>query len=153
MDLAALILKSSSTKSEALLKLRALSAYVSAELFGGQYQPDAAEEELTDWVKEASQEIISGFDKKSFTTIFTGAEKAIKAADAIVIYLPFDLSGDNLAAISKKANSLLEIKIDPSLIAGCAIANKGVYKDYSVRAKIAEQHQEIIKLIKSDKHD
>lgn len=153
MDLAALILKSSSTKAEALLKLRALSASVSADLFGGEYHPDAAEAEFADWVKKTSQMVKENLDAKTAGDTFAAAEKTIKSAETVVLYLPFVLPAENIAEISAKINSLLEIKIDPSLIAGCAIAKNGVYKDYSVRARLSEKHEEISQILKSKIYD
>jgi len=39
---------------------------------------------------------------------------------------------------------VFDFKVDPSLIGGCAFVYKGVYKDYSLRARISDNKDKII---------
>lgn len=39
---------------------------------------------------------------------------------------------------------IFDVKVDPGLIGGCAIAYKGVYRDYSLKAKISQNKEKLM---------
>lgn len=154
MDITTLILKNSYTKPEALRKLRSLSASVEASLYGGDYRLDPSEELYAAWLRDATAQVLSEKPNKegpSLQTknIFSLPEKTLRAIEPVVLYLPFELPEEGIKKIVGKLREgdnkscLIEIKYDPSLLAGCAISYKGNYKDYSLRAKLAEKRREL----------
>ncbi|MCL4390137.1 MAG: F0F1 ATP synthase subunit delta [Patescibacteria group bacterium] len=70
--------------------------------------------------------------------------KKTNLSDKLVICTPAPLSDDQVAQLADKAGQPVEIKIDPSLIGGAALSINGLYKDYSLKAKFAE-NEDILK--------
>lgn len=115
-DLVPSILTASFTKAEALRKLKDLKGAVSLNT---PHSPKTDE-------------------------AFQKAEKEIREIEPLVIFLPFDLPEEKIPQLGALVRQnfgpkfLMEIKYDPSLIAGAALAWKGIYKDYSVKSKIKD---------------
>ncbi|OGE71743.1 hypothetical protein A2617_00795 [Candidatus Daviesbacteria bacterium RIFOXYD1_FULL_41_10] len=125
------ILQDNFTQDAALRTLRELKEQALLLLFGN------SQVKQTAWME--------GITKDNAYEIFDAIEAEIKKIEPLVIYMPCDISGEKVALIGTKArqlfgnNFLLEIKSDPGLLAGPAFAWNGVYKDYSVREKLAGQ--------------
>ena len=71
-----------------------------------------------------------------------------------MVYTPVIIPDETIPELGQKIRAtfgtvLFELRFDPDLIGGCALVWKGVYKDYSLRAKIAEKHKEILEGFKS----
>ncbi len=135
------ILQDTYTLSVLKHKLNILKAYLLHQFFGT--SPDEKE---ADWIKALPLQNIS---KDNVYEMFTNLEAQIAKLPTLIIYLTFEADDDSLAQIgifARKAylpSLLLDIKYDPNLIAGAALVWKGVYKDYSLRAKIEEKKEEI----------
>lgn len=75
----------------------------------------------------------------------------INSANIVLIYIPFEIPEPERVKMGRyfKQNfgplSLFDIIYDPALIGGCALSFKGVYKDYSLRAKILANEQAVLK--------
>lgn len=101
------------------------------------------------WLKSLPPALLSQFNKDNIYTIFGQLQKEITTLKLLVIYLTFEPDNDSLANIGNYTRKLyglsllLDIKYDPNLIAGAALVWKGVYKDYSLRAKIEEKKSEV----------
>ena len=71
-----------------------------------------------------------------------------------IIFIPFELPEEGMAALGQRMrrlfgkNFLAEIKLDPNLLAGAALVWDGVYKDYSLREKIEDNRERIIKTLR-----
>src|SRR3989338_3041485 len=80
-------------------------------------------------------------------------EKSINDTKNILMYLPFELPEDQVIVLGgwfKKnlgEDTLFEINYDPELIGGCAISYKGIYKDFSLRAKVDENKVKILEVL------
>ncbi|MCL4398032.1 F0F1 ATP synthase subunit delta [Patescibacteria group bacterium] len=81
---------------------------------------------------------------------FDKAREEIKTIEPLYLYLPAQVPEENLQSIVGKLRRdygdrfLIEIKIDPALLGGCALSYKGIYKDYSLKAKL-EKNREALK--------
>jgi F0F1-type ATP synthase delta subunit len=81
---------------------------------------------------------------------FETLEKDIKTIEPLILYLPYELPDEEISQIGTKLRAdygnkfLIEVNIDPNLIAGCALSFKGIYKDYSIKQKIADNKQQIL---------
>lgn len=136
------ILQNTYTLSSLKHKLNILKAYLLHQFFGV-----PSDEKEADWIKGLPLQNIS---KDNVYEVFKSMEQAIAKLPTLTIYLTFEADDQSLAQIgifARKAylpSLLLDIKYDPNLIAGCSLVWKGVYKDYSLRAKIEEKKQEIL---------
>jgi len=80
-------------------------------------------------------------------------ESGIDKTRTIIMYVPFELpEGENIKlGLWFKQNfgptTLYDLIFDPTLIGGCALSSNGVFKDYSLKQKIAEQRSRILEVL------
>lgn len=123
------------------------------------------------WLYTINEQMFLDFKPENIQQVLSEIEQEIVNQKIVIIYLSFDpenyQSTLELSEIANTANSfelrdvpheignwckanidkkiLMEIKIDPNIIGGCALSINGVYKDYSVRARMVENKDAIIK--------
>lgn len=84
----------------------------------------------------------------------TDLENNISKLQVLILYLPFEVNDRIVEQIGQKTRIifsqllLLDIKYDPSLIAGCALVWKGILRDYSLKAKIEQEKAQILESFK-----
>lgn len=152
MDIITILIKDIYTKSEVQQKLRAVTDYFNLTLYGSGRGSETPPDEA---IAPLVSKLLPKKDKKAIENLKDNLPKAVKTLEQIppvVLYLPFELPEANLKeiALSLRAilpNALLEIKYSTFLIAGCALSYRGIYKDYSIKAKLGEKREEIEKLL------
>lgn len=96
------------------------------------------------------------FPPDHFSGLFQKAEQAISQIEPLVIYSPIPLPETEVSLIGQSLRQsygphfLIDLKSDPSLIAGPALVWKGIYKDYSIRQKVKENRPMILKFLKEE---
>jgi hypothetical protein len=95
--------------------------------------------------------LLESIKNDDFVKLNAYIENFIKSAQSLSVYLVFSLEKEQLKEIGewmrtnlKNPRLVFDIKVDAALIGGCAIAYKGVYKDYSLRAKITANKEKLI---------
>lgn len=108
----------------------------------------------SNWLKSLPESFYQKFTKDNVYEIFATLEQT-NNFKILTIYLTFEPDDATLTQIGTLArqnfnlpNLLLDIKLDQNLIAGTALSWKGIYKDYSIRAKIEERRSELLKEFK-----
>lgn len=102
------------------------------------------------WLQSLPKEFYQQFNKDNVYHIFDEFDAQIQKLTMLTLYLTFEPDEASLSQIGTFArktfsqNMLLDIKFDPNLIAGCALSFKGIYKDYSLRAKIESRKGEML---------
>lgn len=130
-----IILQDTFVKNAALKKTAVLKDHLLEKVFTAKADPQAAK-----W----------GVTPQNIYEVFDNLEKSIKALEPLVIYLPYELPEEQIIEIGQKLRSdygknfLMDIQIDPSLIAGAALSYKGIYKDTSVKQRIIDNQKEIL---------
>lgn len=147
-----IIVKDTYTISNLKSSLRILRAYFSKIFFG------AADLVLNEgdmiWVNSLPKDFLAKFDKNNTNQKIAELEKKISQLQPLTIYLPFEANDEAIKFIGELTRKLfnpklpLDIKYNPTLLAGCALSWKGVYKDYSLRAKIEERKGEVLESFK-----
>jgi hypothetical protein len=109
--------------------------------------------------KSKEQEWLAGFDQKllsqltsdQFSAMSDHIDQYLAGLNSLTIYfvfLPDHAQIKNIGEwLRKSLNNpklIFNVKVDPGLIGGCAIVYKGVYKDYSMKAKISENKGQLI---------
>ncbi len=128
-------------------KFRILKAYLEAQVFDS---PHTLAPEDSAWLNHLSPEFFKSFNKDNLSEALANLEQQISKLLPLILYLSFEPDKNTIASISSwlrqnlSQQSILEIKFDPDLIGGCAIVKNGVYKDYSLRARIEEQKELIL---------
>lgn len=104
-----------------------------------------------DGLEGFDMELLKSIKNDDFVKLNEYIENFIKSAQSLSVYLVFSPEPAQLKEIGewmrtnlKNPRLIFDIKVDAALIGGCAIAYKGVYKDYSLRAKISANKEKLI---------
>jgi hypothetical protein len=106
--------------------------------------------ENIEWLNALSPEFLNQFNKDNVYQVFKDLEVEVEKIQTMVLYVAVGLpekETDEIGAFLRKLTGkllLVDIKVDPSLLAGCAFVWNGIYKDYSLRKKIEENRNEIL---------
>ena len=158
------LIANSYTKPQVIKRLSLLHDFLNFWLFGSQQN---LEEALTQFQqKNPDSQLTSAFDS-TFLNQFNRAnvtERLKELSDrlnqfkVLTISLPVDFPEDQINQIGQylrtnfKTQLLIEIKIDPMLIAGVGLSWSGSYRDYSLKAKIAQNRNAILEDFKKGLH-
>lgn len=141
-------LKDTYTLSQLKHRLKILRIKLSQQFFGGQSEDTLSPLDLK-WFDSIPKELLSLFNKDNYSRLISDMELSLSKLQMLTVYLPFEANDDALKDIGTKSRQLfgeqflLDIKYNPELIAGCALSWKGIYKDYSLHARIEERKQVI----------
>ena len=149
------ILQDSFIKTIALKKVTGLKDYLLTKVFSPSKQGPPItgitdDREITSWILSLDPVVLSKINQQNIYSIFDQLEKDIKAIEPLMIHLPYELPAEQIAKIGQKLREdynnkfLLDIQINPALIAGAALSYRGIYRDYSVRQSISDQREAIL---------
>lgn len=147
-----IILKDTYSLTSLKHRLRILKSNLLKTFFGGENnQTLSFTAQDLNWLQFLPEGFYRKFNKDNVYQILTGLEKGISGLPTLTIYLTFEPDDTTLSRIGSVARKtfnspflILDIKLDPNLIAGAALVWKGVYRDYSLRAKVENRKLEII---------
>lgn len=146
------ILKDTYSVTSLKHRLRILNSYFLKTFFG---ETEAAVDiplstQDSNWLKSLPESFYQKFNKDNVYEIFAGLEKEMENLKILNLYLTFEPDELTLSQIGFSARKtfnlsllLLDIKVDPNLIAGTALVWKGVRRDYSLKAKLEEKRQDL----------
>lgn len=152
MNLLETILETTYTLHDLKHRVRVLRSYLELKLFGNESADFPAEDMA--WLSSLPQDFFSQFQKEKLTSIFTSLEQQINQINPLTIYLAFKPEVAEIAQIyswvrqNLTTKVVIETKFDPSLIGGVALVWNGVYKDYSLKAKIESQNPQLMEEFK-----
>lgn len=136
-----------------------LSVDKKIQLFLALHQHDILELNLLrqegSWLTSLGDDFYQKFNRDNLTRIFESLEKELAETKHIILYLPTEIPEASQMAIGQwfKTNvgvdTTFETKFDANLIGGCAISYNGMYRDYSLRAKIETNKQSILDSLKT----
>ncbi len=155
-DILTIVLQNTYSLSQLKTRLRVLKSNLLKTFFGGAQDLSGGTLSTTDlnWLQSLPPIFYQKFTKDNVYQIFTSLEKTILSLPVLTAYLTFEpdnISLSQLGAAARKnffPNLLLDIKLDPNLIAGTALVWKGVYKDYSLKSKLEARKEEILQEFK-----
>lgn len=142
-EILAIILKDTFTYSQLNSRLRAAKAQLLKKFFGGGGD-----------VSSLPQELQQQFNKDNFYQVFEALGKQIQQLPILTMYLTFEpdeITSSQIGSFARKTfgpNLLLDIKLNPALIAGCSLVWKGRLRDYSLKARLDEKKKEILENFK-----
>lgn len=148
-DILTTILNDTFSLTQYKTRVRLLKSNLLKTFFGGENETTLPSPQELQWLKALPENFYQKFNKDNVYQIFSDLDKEIAKLSTLTICLTFepdDATLSNLGAFARKMFGhllILDIKLDPRLIAGAALIWKGVYKDYSLRAKIEEKKSEI----------
>lgn len=147
-DLLNIILKDTLTQTGLKHAMLILRAFLSQKIFGSRAQ--FAPNDLN-WLNALPENFYQQFNSQNTYQLLEELTRETQKITPLVIYLAFETDEGIAAQICsfarqtfQKPNLILDIKLNPLLIAGCSLSFRGVYKDYSLKAKIEERKQDLI---------
>lgn len=150
MNILEIILKNTYSLTQLKRRIRALKEYLSVKLYstGDAYQ--YLDEQDAKWIKSLPEDFLSKFTSDNISTIFLEIEAEIQKLPILTIFISIEATEGVIEQIGSFVKNnfssfkLIETKYDPNLIAGCALSWNGVYRDYSLRARVEEKKMEIL---------
>lgn len=108
-------------------------------------------EEDVEWLKSFDEKTLEAVSGKQFPETIKFIENFINGINKLTIYFVFLPTEAQLKEIGtylreglKNPRLVFDLKIDPNLIGGCALAYNGVYKDYSLKGKISANKEKLV---------
>lgn len=92
-------------------------------------------------------------DQKNFNDLVEQTEQEIAAIAVLTIYAPVQLGSREALLVAEYVRQnfpgdyLVDIRLDSTLIAGCALVWKGKYGDFSLKQKMIDNREEIRKVV------
>lgn len=151
-DLLQAILTNTYTLQALHKKLEFLRQYYSAQFFN-QAGLTFDEKDLL-WLKSLGEQA-EQFNANNLNITLETLDKKVEALDQLTMYFAVDLPQERLDEVVKKVRQnikpdiLVDVKIDPSLLGGCTLVWKGIYKDYSIKKKIEDNKTEVMEQFKN----
>lgn len=152
-----LILRSSFTQNEAIRKLTVLKDYLSSKIFGSEVTQSKWSELLLEenraWFTGLDSAFLEQINAQNMETVFQEALSEIKKIEVLTIFTAIELPEEEVSAVAVYLrqtygpNFLIDVSIDPNIIAGAVLTWKGVQKDYSLRQKINQNRKQILGLL------
>ncbi len=138
------------TTSQIKRRLTALQFFLNSKIFGGTKSLTNIVVKDQYWIGSLGDNFFNAFNKKTISKELRELGEDLQKVPVLTILVPVELPEDKLSELGAwvrdqfKKQLILEVKINPGLIGGCALIWKGVYKDYSVKASIQVQQKEIL---------
>lgn len=149
-DILAVILQDTYSLTQLKSRLRILKSNLLKTFFGSQEADIPIHPQDLDWLKSLPPTFYQNFNKDNVYKIFVDIEAQIPKLPILTMYLVFEpdfITLNQIGAFTRQTFFpllLLDVKLNPGLIAGTALVWKGIYKDYSVKAKIEQRKEEIL---------
>lgn len=146
-EILVVILKDTYSLTQYKHRLMTLKAHLLQTFFGGGQNTSTQD---SNWIKSFPPNFYKQFNKDNVYDIFSGLESRISRLQILTMYLTFEPDEITLSQLGQAARTtfgfpalMLDIKLNPNLIAGTALSWKGRLRDYSLKAKLEEKRVEI----------
>lgn len=152
LDISQQILNQTYTRALALKRVELLRIVVNQRLFSKAIKetPTDLSEEDQAWINSLGEGLFKQFNKDTAIKLISTIEDEINTIQPLTLFVPVELPKREIEAIGQQLRQaygptfLFEVKLNPLLIAGAALVWKGIYKDYSLHQKIADNHSAIL---------
>ncbi|MBI2017776.1 hypothetical protein HYS92_01875 [Candidatus Daviesbacteria bacterium] len=134
-------------------RLRILKSNFAQKFYGGAILIEPTAEDLK-WLKLLPETFFQQFTPANLEETFSFLESKLKQTPTLALNLAFNPPDELITELGeyyrKNFNSfkLIDLKFDLKLIAGCSLVWNGVYKDYSLKARIEERKEVILQSFK-----
>lgn len=149
----ATILNTTYTLTQLKHRVKVLKSFLETQLFTNKHQQELNNEDLA-WLTSLGGDFYKQFNKDNIYKKFSEIDKKVAEFSPLLIYLPFETNNQVISEIGQYLRSnfkfvyLFDAKFDSRLIAGCALSWKGVLRDYSLRSRIDQRKEEVLRSFK-----
>lgn len=148
MDLLHQITSTTYTLSDLHRRVQLLKNHLNETVFSKKKTVDPDIDDVDQvWLQSLT---LSDITKENVATTIEKLEEETKNVIPLVIFLPIVLPQNEAENVGKKLRAdfgegfFIEFRFDPQLIAGAAMAYKGIYKDYSLRQSLKDNHEGLV---------
>lgn len=103
------------------------------------------------WLSGFNKDLLTGMTSDMFGPLNERIDTFIANINALTIYFVFIPDEGQIRQVGEwlrknldQPRLVFDFRVDPSLIGGCAFVYKGIYKDYSLRARISDNKEKLI---------
>lgn len=140
-----IILQNTYSLSSLKIRMRVLKNYLAKSFFGGIDIKIDNKRDLA-WLNSLPKTFFDNFNKSNMMESLTQLNHLTEQLQTITIYLAFEVTseaeeqiGIKVRTTLEKPNLLLDIRYNPSLLAGAAFVWNGIYRDYSLKSRIEDR--------------
>lgn len=154
------MLRTCFTKTELHRRINILRDFLEAKFFMGEthslqdwlyahHIPDPDSQAILSWGKA----FYDSFTADNVYQVISDFTKFVSELPILTMYLPFTPQEKEMVSLgiwcrkNINARCILDIRSDPSLVAGCTLSWNGVYRDYSLHSFIEDSRDGVKKLI------
>lgn len=136
--------------SHLLHRISVLKSYLSKKLFSDDSDFEELSKADKTFLELLDENFYKQFTRENLSSIFEALEEKIKKIQPLVIYLSFELPDTeslklgNFLRKNFTAINTFDPRVDPTLIAGCALIYNGLYKDYSLKSRLEQNRDKIL---------
>lgn len=111
--------------------------------------------ELSDVMNSWSDLFYTSFTSENFNTLIDEIEKEFEKLPIVVMYVPISLPFDEIKKLGEwvrtniTANVLMDVKVDPEVVGGCAFVWNGVYHDFSLKYFFDKKVNDIVTMVRN----
>lgn len=156
-DILNFILSSTFTTHKLQRRMNLLKNYINAKVYNSaplDFKKMSIDAEDIEWIQSFDEKLLGQITTFNFGTVFQNLDAEIKKITPLILYIPVELPSYEIIRLGNYLRQsygpkfLVDIKIDPTLIAGCALVWNGKYYDYSLRQKISQNKDIIVSKLK-----
>lgn len=151
-----LLLKYSKTTYELSASLKLLKSFLESKFFNSPFRTeDLTDREQTLITAIKQEKVLESITKDRLTDFLKELQAETEKINILVIFTAVALNEESTDEVVKKVRLmisnqiLVDFRLDPTLVAGCALIWKGVYKDYSLKSRIEQNREQILSQFKS----
>lgn len=148
MNLFDQIIANTYTVSDLHRRVQLVKTYLTGKFFskGSELRQDRDGSDRT-WLASLD---LRGVTKDNLSETLHQLEEQAKNVEPLILFLPLLPPHNEVQALGERVRKdfgnrlLVELRLEPLLIAGAAVAYKGIYKDYSLRQSLKENHDTLV---------
>lgn len=134
--------------SQVRARLKLLRLFLNQKFFNSQFDETSLPEADLNWLKSLGEDTHKQFTHLNTEEILQKLEQDVQQIETVKLFVAAELPQSGILKIGRWLGQnypgfLFDIKIDPDLIGGAALSYKGIYKDYSLKARIEERKEEL----------
>lgn len=135
-------------------RIRLLKEFLNHKLYQNGAVSENIDAEDQEWLQTIAP-YLQGVNHNNIDQFINSLEQIADKTTPLIIYTARELPQKEVLDLGvwvrKNINPTLfvDVKLDPSLLAGCALVWNSIYRDYSLRKRIEDNKEEILKSFKS----
>lgn len=127
------------------------SPEMNLDTFLQQYQDDPSAQAMREW----GSEFFSAFTAETMYDLIAAISDALEKLPSVTVYVPILFNEQEIASIGEwfrtniHEHTMLDVRVDPSVVGGCGFVWNGHYYDYSFAYFLNKHRDELVAYLDS----